>query len=158
MVQSGAQGPGGPQRSLIFFDASVLVAAAHSPSGGSALTLEVCRGTEFRAAISVRVLLEARVNISEKFGEEDLLRFYRLLAALDPEVVHPPEADQVARCIPLVGDKDAHVLGAALDCAATYLLTLDRRHLLTPSIRSARLPLQVLTPGDFLQQVVRQER
>ena len=77
MAQSGGPAASELRRTLVFFDASVLVAAAHSPAGGSALALEVCRGTRYRAAISVRVLLEARVNISEKFGEADLLRFYR---------------------------------------------------------------------------------
>jgi predicted nucleic acid-binding protein len=66
---------------LVSLDASVLVAAARSPSGGSSLVLEVCRGRRFRAALSTKVLLEAKVNIAEKFGETELLRFYRELAA-----------------------------------------------------------------------------
>ena len=158
MTSASPQAATEPRRTLVFFDASTLVAAAHSPTGGSALALEVCQGTRFRAAISVRVLLEARVNIADKFGEEELLWFYRRLAALDPEVVHPPSTDQLARCAALVGDKDAHVLGAALGCGADCLLTLDRRHFLTPTVRSAGLHVQVLTPGDFLRQVALRER
>ena len=115
--------------------------------------MEVCRGKIFRAVISVKVLLEARVNIAEKFGEEDLLRFYRQLVAVDPEIVPFPSPDTIARFAALVGDKDAHVLGAALDCGSVCLLTLDRRHLLTSTVRSAGLPYQVLTPGEYLQQI-----
>ena len=120
------------QRSLVFLDASVLVAASHSPSGGSAVAMEACQGSQFRAAVTSRVLLEARVNIAEKFGEGDLVRFYRQLAALDPVMVLPPPDEQVRSCIALTTEKDAHVLAAALECNAAYLLTLDRRHLLTP--------------------------
>lgn len=143
----------GSGRSLVFLDASVLVAASRSPLGGSALALEVCRGRRFRAALSPGVLLEARVNIAEKFGSPELLRFYQQLAGLGPEMVPPPSAERLIQCVPLVGEKDAHVLAAALECGAGYLLTLDRHHLATPAVQSAGLPVKVVTPGDFLAQL-----
>lgn len=119
------------------------------------MAMEVCRGRRFRAALSSKVLLEARVNIAEKFGELELLRFYHQLARLEPEMVPPPSSEGLVRCGPLVGEKDAHVLAAALACDAAYLLTLDRRHLITPAVQSAGLPLRVVTPGDFLGEVAR---
>jgi len=119
------------------------------------MAMEVCRGRRFRAALSTRVLLEARVNIAEKFGELELLRFYHQLARLEPEMVPPPSPEDMVRCVPVVGEKDAHVLAAALACGAGYLLTLDRRHLMTPAVQSAGLPLRVVTPGDFLGEVAR---
>ena len=115
--------------------------------------MEVCRGRRFRAALTARVLLEARVNIAEKFGEDELLRFYQQVAALDPEMVPPPSKERMAACVPLTTEKDAHVLAAALECRAGYLLTLDRRHLLTPSVQSAGLPSVLITPGDFLREI-----
>ena len=142
------------QRILVFLDASVLVAGSRSPSGGSALAMEVCRGRRFRAAFTARVLLEARGNIAEKFGEPELLRFYQQVAGLDPEMMPSPSTERLARCAPLVGEKDAHVLAAALECGAGYLLTLDRRHLMTPAVQSAGLPVRVVTPGDFFRRVV----
>ena len=144
------------QRMLLFLDASVLVAASRSPSGGSVLVMEVCRGRRFRAALSARVLLEARVNIAEKFGEAELVRFYQQLAGLEPEMVPPPPSERLAQCASLVGEKDAHVLAASLECGAGYLMTLDRRHLITPAVQAAGLPVVVITPGDFLRQVVTQ--
>ena len=142
------------RRTLAFLDASVLIAASRSPSGGSSLVLEVCRSQRFRAALSSRVLLEARVNIAEKFGEAEMVRFYQQVAALDPEMAPPPSPERLARCASLVGEKDAHVLAAALDCGADYLLTLDRRHLITSTLQSAGLPISVVTPGDILKEVV----
>ena len=144
-------------RPLVFLDASVLVAASRSPSGGSALAMEVCRGRRFRAALTTRVLLEARQNIAAKFGEQELLRFYQQIAALDPEMVPPPSPKRVAECVPLTTEKDAHVLAGALECRAAYLLTLDRRHLLTATIRSADLPVGVVTPGDFPNEIASQK-
>lgn len=142
------------KRTLVFLDASVMVAASHSPSGGSSLVIEVCQGRKFRAALSSRVLLEARVNIADKFGEIELLKFYQQLAGLEPEIVPPPSSELMAQCATLTGEKDAHVLGAALECGAVYLLTLDRRHLITPAVLAAKLPLWVMTPGMFLNQIV----
>ena len=139
------------QRSLVFLDASVLVAASRSPSGGSSMAIEVCQGRRFRAAITNKVLMEARINISEKFGERELVRFYQQLASLDPEMAPPPTADHIAECVPITTEKDAHVLAAALECKAAYLLTLDRHRLLSPEDLSAGLPVRVMTPGDFLK-------
>jgi predicted nucleic acid-binding protein len=146
-----------PERTLVFLDASVLVAASHSPSGGSAVAIEVCQGRRFRAAVTSLVLLEARNNIAQKFGAEELVRFYQQLAAMQPEVTPAPSAERIAECAPLTTKKDAHVLAAALNCRASYLLTLDKRHLLTPAVQSAGLPVEVMAPGDFLKQLAAQQ-
>ena len=108
----------------------------------------------FRAAFTARILLEARVNIVKKFSEPDLLRFYQQLAWLDPEMVSASSLESFARCVLLVGEKDAHVLASALGCKAGYLLTLDRCHILTSRVLAAGLPLDVMTPGDFLRKLV----
>ena len=118
--------------------------------------MEVCRGNRFQAVLTARVFLEARTNIAEKFGEEELIRFYQQLAGLDPEMVSPPTPERLAQCAFLVGEKDAHVLAAALECSAGYLLTLDRRHLITSAIQAAGLPVSIVTPGDFLRELASQ--
>ena len=117
------------------------------------MAMDVCQGKRHRAALSTTVLLEARVNIAEKFGEGELLRFYRQLSALDARMIGHPTGDRLDQCSPLTGEKDAHVLAAALASGAVFLLTLDRRHLLTPTVEAAGLPVMVITPGDFLRQV-----
>jgi predicted nucleic acid-binding protein len=141
-------------RALVFFDASVLVAAAHSPTGGSAAAIEVCRAPRFRAVVTLQVLAEARVNIAEKFDEGDLVRFYQQVARLDPEVGPPPAAKALEDCMDLTTQKDAHVLAAALESRAAFLLTLDRRHFLTDRVLAAGSPLEILTPGEFLQRLI----
>ena len=46
------------------------------------------------------------------------------------------------------------MLAAALACDAAFLLTLDRRYLITPTIEAAHLPIRVMTPEDFLRELV----
>lgn len=139
---------------LVFFDASVLVAAADSAGGGSAAAISMCEKGLYRAVLTSAVLFEARRSILRKFGQAELLRFYQLLGSLNPHIVAGPAGPDLDRAALLAGKKDAHVLAAALISGAAYLLTLDKRHLLTPAIRAVNPQVRVMTPGDFLQEVV----
>jgi len=138
----------------LFLDVSVFIAAAGSPQGGSSLVLELCRRGRFQALCTRLVLLEAERNIGRKLGKEALLRFYRLLAELEPALEPPPTAEEVAACKPLVGEKDAHVLAAAIKSGADVLLTLDRKHFMTEKVGAAGLRLKIATPGDFLKELL----
>ncbi|HID85929.1 MAG TPA: PIN domain-containing protein, partial [Anaerolineae bacterium] len=118
----------------LFIDASVFIAAAGSPEGGSSFVLELCKRGRFRALCTRLVLLEAERNIHRKLGAEALLRFYQGLAELDPTLETLPTSEEIAACEPIVGEKDAHVLAAALKSGADVLLTLDRRHFMTEKV------------------------
>lgn len=142
------------ERRRVFLDANAFVAAARSPSGGSSLSLEVCHARMFQGMTTQRVLLEAQRNIASKFGDEELLRFYRQLAALDPEIVEPAAEAEIERYSHLVQKKDTPILAAAVRSGVQFLLTLDRRHFMTQSVEQASLPLSILTPGDFLKRIV----
>ena len=76
------------RNTLIFFDASCLIAAAGSPSGGSGFLLALCLRRLIRGAVSQPVLLEAQRNIQRKLGEEELNSFYRLLVLI-PFILAP---------------------------------------------------------------------
>jgi len=144
-------------KARVFIDASVYVAAAHSPTGGSSLLLEVLSAHPSYGGVASRlVLLEAERNIQAKFGEADLARFYKLLADLDPEMVPTPPADSLGAASALVGEGDAHVLAAAVAANCAFLVTLDRAAFLTERVLNAGLPLRPLTPGDFLKEVLSQ--
>jgi predicted nucleic acid-binding protein len=143
-------------RALIFLDASVLIAASGSTTGGSALVVEVCRGTRFSGVCSQQVLIEAQENIRSKLGMEALARFYQIIAGLSLIPTSPDAAAQEADYHDLVGPKDAHVIVAAVNGGVSYLLTLDRKHLVNERVRGASLPFQVLTPGEFIQQILRE--
>jgi predicted nucleic acid-binding protein len=142
-----------PEQRKVFPDASVFVAAATSPSSGSSLLLEVCRGKGFRAVATRRVLLEAQRNIRKKFSEPEVIRFYREIASLDLEIAQPSAEEELAKYAQLIDKKDAHVLAAAVKCGASFLVTLDRKHFMTRQIKKANLLLSILTPGEFLKQI-----
>ena len=138
----------------VFIDASVWIAAAGSPAGGSSLVLEICCGQHFTALCSQRVLLEAQTNIRDKLPVEALARFYKLLAAISPMIISPVTQDEEAPYYTIVTEKDAHVVAAAVQGNAAYLVTLDRKHLANDTVRSAGLPVSILLPGEFISLVL----
>lgn len=139
------------EQTKLFFDASVLIAAAHSPTGGSGYLLEACRRGRFKPVVTRLVLIEAERNIKAKLGEEDLLRFYQLLGSVDFAIEPPVSAKEIADYGHLIEEKDAHVLAAAIRSGAQFLLTLDTRHFTTKRLSKADLGLIIVTPGQFIK-------
>jgi predicted nucleic acid-binding protein len=135
----------------LFFDASVLIAAAHSPTGGSGYLLEACRRGRFKPVVTRLILIEAERNIKNKLGEEDLLRFYQLLGSVDFTIEPPVSAREIAEYSHLIEEKDAHVLAAAVRSGAQFLLTLDTKHFVTERLGKANLGLIIVTPGHFIK-------
>ncbi len=137
----------------LFLDASVLIAAAGSRSGASSLILTLCRHGSAKAVGSRLILLEAERNIRDKLGEDILLRFYQEIAGLDLDLVETPTTQEITAQSRIIDPKDAHVLAAALKGGAKALLTLDRKHFLTPRLLRAGLPFLIMTPGDYLRRL-----
>jgi len=135
----------------LFLDASVLVAAAGSPHGGSALLLEICRAKDVLVFVTRLVLREAERNVQMKLGESAQLRFYNIIVDLDPELVPIPTDEDLAAASEIVATKDAHVLAGARNGRATHLVTLDRKHFLGDDQREGVLPIVACTPGELLR-------
>ena len=139
----------------VFIDAAVWIAASGSPSGGSSLVLEICCGQRFKALCSQRVLQEAQTNLRDKLPVEALVRFYKQLATVAPDIVSPVVPEEEVHYSSTVAEKDAHVVAAAVRGGAAYLVTLDRKHLANAEVRNAGLPFQILLPGEFISLVLR---
>lgn len=140
----------------LFTDASVLIAAAASPSGGSSAILELGRRKKVRLIASKLVLVEAERNIRDKLPEDVLLRFYEQLASIPVRLVRSATEAEIAKAEQIVATKDAHVVAAAGKARVDVLLTLDRKHLLVDSVR-ASVPFLIETPGDFLKRYLGDE-
>jgi len=141
------------RRTTLFFDASVLVAGAHSPEGGSALILEACKLGGFAAQITFLVILESLHALERDFPQRSLTRFYRYLVEIDWELLPVPPEEKLQGYVSFIHPKDLHVLAAAVEGRSQFLLTLDRKHILAAAeaVNEANLPIRILTPGDFIQ-------
>lgn len=137
---------------LLFFDASCLIAAAGSPSGGSGFLLSLCARGLLRGVVSQPVLLEAERNVLAKLSTEALERYHRQIVLTPLTLVSLPPQTQQRRYQAIVGEKDAHVVAAALAAQASYLLTLDQP--LAERVNQAGLPVQAFSPGEFIKTVL----
>ncbi len=136
----------------VFFDASCLIAAAGSPSGGSGFLLSLCQRGLLQGAVSQPVLLETERNLRKKHGPAELQTYHRLIALIPLILVPLPAIADRQRYAARVGDKDEHVLAAALECQAPFLITLDVK--LAERVNQALRPIRALSPGAFITNVL----
>ncbi|MBU4483655.1 MAG: hypothetical protein KKG62_06080 [Actinobacteria bacterium] len=115
--------------------------------------MEVCRGIRFSAVTTRKILLEAQRNIRKKLSSEAILRFYKEIANLNPEIIRPPTKERLSQYDDIIALKDRHVLASTLEGKAAFLITLDRKHFQTEVIRKANLPITIMTPKEFLELV-----
>ncbi len=134
---------------LIFFDASCLIAAAGSSSGGSGFLLSLCAKGYLQAAVSTYVLAEAAHNIQVRMKQTVWNSYQALLIAVPFLIAAVPDPLPV---LPPINAKDLHVVAAALAVPTVYLLTLDKGLLAEAS--QIQLPFVTLTPGDFIKTVL----
>jgi predicted nucleic acid-binding protein len=134
---------------LVFFDASCLIAAAGSPAGGSSFLLSLCAKEYLQAAVSTFVLAEVARNIQTRMSAEAWANYQTLLLSV-PFVLAPVPA--LLPALPPVNAKDIHVVAAAAGIGTAYLLTLDKG--LLAEAKQAGLTFSALTPGDFIKTVL----
>jgi uncharacterized protein len=140
----------------VFLDANVWFAASVSTRGASAMLLNLCHGGHCQAPVTRLVLQEAEQNLRNKakFKDAALVRFYHLIVTPGLQMVSTPSREEAAIYTGIVHAKDTHVLAGAHKAKADALITLDRRHFFTALIQEAKLPFEILTPGNFLRRLV----
>jgi predicted nucleic acid-binding protein len=131
----------------ILFNASVILAGLHSPSGGSAKVLKFVKSRKIKGVISEIILDETirhsdRVNLSPKEVSEFCQKtFFEILPA--------PKAQTVQKYNKIVIDEgDSHVLASAEEGRINFLVTLDKKHLLI--LKGKVKNLRIVTPGELI--------
>jgi len=135
----------------LFLDANVIFSAAHRATGRAYLLIELGRAGHCALASSSHALEEARRNLllkSEGFEE-------RLAMAIEViELVGEARRENVhwahEQGLPA---KDAPILAAAAQCAASHLVTGDAAHFGALYGRTLR-GVRVITPAQALQVVL----
>ncbi len=133
----------------VFFDASCLIAAVGSPSGGSSFLPSLCAQGLLHSVVSQPVILEAERNIAAKLGVDALHAFRRLVLLTPLDIVAVPNEAERRGYRQMVGEKDEHVAAAAVASHSSFLLTLDKK--LSERINAGGLPIRALSPGDFIR-------
>jgi len=132
----------------LFFDASCLIAAAASPSGGSGFLWSLAERGLLRAIVSQVVLLETERNLIDKFPTAALARHQAQIVVGAPEIAAVPRLDVTPRRYPSINVKDEHVVAAAISSRASIILTLDQP--LATEINQSLQGILALSPGKFI--------
>ncbi len=136
----------------VFLDASVIIAAMGSESGGSHRILQYCHENRIKGFINSEVLKEISKRAHKvDFPEADIEGF--LLWSNLTVLPHPPDAQiqQFSRFTP--DPNDIHLLATANRIPNCLLISLDKKHIL--SVKSKDLGIKILSPGELLEKYFR---
>ena len=136
----------------VFLDASVLIAAVLSSSGGSFYILNKFKG-DFEFQTNAYVFEEVESVLDRKFpGRGDLGNKLFLLLGLTPVRILPdPPRERVTPLTALINPEDAPILASAL-AHSSYLLTLDKDFFSEfVTTLSNTKGLRILNPKEFIE-------
>lgn len=130
----------------IFIDSSVFYTAVNSPTGGSAKLFTV---DTIKRIVSTVILTEVERNVRKKLLEYHRERFFDLVTRTD---IIDVSLDQrlIKKATTVIVKKDAVILSQAKQLRADFLITLDKKHFLTDTVRLFLKPTIIVTPRDFL--------
>lgn len=139
-------------RDNVFFDASVIIAALLSPTGGSAKLLTFSKN-ETIVAITSQTVIDEVIDHSEKIHKtpQAILRYIKESGVLVRERVTQTEVEKVSG---IVDSTDAHLLVGARGAACHYLVTLDKKRLLRSDVQIMVMPLRIVNPKELLGKFV----
>lgn len=135
----------------IFFDASVIIASLLSSTGGSSKLLEYVKAGRL-VGITSQTALEEVLGKTRKIkkSKEEIENFVIKNGLMVRKSITFKE---IAPYQGLVDVEDAHLIAGAALTKSSYLVTLDKRHLLRSDIQKRFLPLQIVSPKDLLEEI-----
>jgi len=137
----------------VYFDASIVIAALLSPTGGSAqlfrlIKLGIITGITSQTVVEEVLEEDKPKRIKRSMDEiEQFIDKSELIVreAITEEELGPYQ-DRVDR-------EDAHLIAGAKLTKCTHLVTLDKKHLLRPDIQEKFLPLHIVSPKEVLEEI-----
>ena len=141
-------------KARVYFDASIIIAALLSPTGGSSLLFQYIQlgkiiGVTSQTAID-EVLAEDKPKKIKKSKEE----IEQFIAQSGLVVRENITIQEIAPYKDFVDVDDAHLIAGAKLTKCSHLVTLDKKHLLRSDIQQRFLPLKIVSPKELLEEIV----
>ncbi len=139
----------------VFFDASIIIAAFLSETGGSSLLfkyIEAGRIAGITSQTAIDEILEEDKPKKIKRSREEIEQFIAHSGLIIKENI---TLDEIVPYEDLVEIEDAHLIAGANLTKCTHLVTLDKKHLLREDIQKRFLPLQIVSPRNLLEQLLK---
>ncbi|MDO8573182.1 MAG: putative toxin-antitoxin system toxin component, PIN family [Candidatus Daviesbacteria bacterium] len=137
----------------VFLDASVIIPALLSPTGGSFKLVQFIKLKAIIGITSRTVIEEVEDNsVKIRKSAKEIRQFMHDNSILIRKRISLAEAKPYKST---VVEKDVHVIAGAKLTKCDFLVTLDKKHLLKPDIRKLVKPLKVITPQELLEELVK---
>lgn len=136
----------------IYFDASVIIAAILSKTGGSAKLLQFARLGVIAAVTSQTAAEEVEghaLKIDKTLTE--IRQFIKDNKIVVREKISKTEEEPY---LGLVEEDDIHIVVGAKSTKCDFLITLDKKHLLKKEVKKLLKPLKVVSPKEYLEKLV----
>lgn len=134
----------------VFIDASVILAALGSASGGSAVILKLTQKEKLKGVISQAIIEEVKRNAANLNRKAEDVE--RIILKSRLEIVEASSLEAEQKYAKLAG-KDAHVVASAVQAKADILLTLDKKHLLNEDVKGRLKNLGIMAPGELIKKL-----
>jgi len=132
----------------VLLDASVIITGIHSKLSASQIILQLSQKGKIKAFVSSIILSEVVRNLNKKFPEKILRDFLSYLPKSNFKKIEFRGESEVLKFQDKTAQKDIHVMAAAYKAGVNYLVTLDKKHLL--SLKNDHFPFTIITPGEFI--------
>lgn len=137
----------------VYFDASVIIAALLSQTGGSSLLfryIKLGKIIGITSQTAIEETLEEDKPKRIKRSKEEIEKFIAQSGLIVRENITILE---IAPYKDLIDIEDAHLIAGANLTKCEYLVTLDKKHLLREDIRKRFLPLHIVSPKELLEKI-----
>ncbi|EKD65085.1 MAG: hypothetical protein ACD_50C00196G0002 [uncultured bacterium] len=138
----------------VYFDASIIIAALLSPKGGSSELLKFVKKGIIKGITSQTVIEE----ILEEDKPEKLKRsrdqIGQFIAKSGLLIRKSITAKEIESYKDMIDDEDAHLIAGANLTRCSYLVSLDKKHVLKLDIKKNFLPLRIVSPKELLEEIL----
>jgi len=136
----------------VVFNASVILSGIYSPTGGSAKVLEWVKTNKIKGVISEIIKDEViRKSYKLKINPE---KANKVCIKIFAEIVPSPKIALINKFENTVIDYgDTHLLATAYQTKSDYLLSLDKKHIL--SLKNKIKWTKIVSPGELIKILVK---
>lgn len=138
----------------VYFDASVIIAALLSPKGGSSELFRLIKKGIVKGVTSQTVVEEVlEEDKPEKLGrsKDQIAYFIGESGLLIRKSITEKDIELYKDLIDI---EDAHLIAGAKLTRCSYLVSLDKKHVLKSDIKKKFLPLHIVSPKELLEEIV----
>jgi putative PIN family toxin of toxin-antitoxin system len=137
----------------VFFDASIIIAALLSPTGGSALLFQFIKTGRITGVTSQTVIDEVLEEDKPRKINKTKQQIAQFVANSGLLVRDAISLNEIEPYQQLIDREDAHLIAGAILTTCSHLVSLDKKHVLTNDVRERFLPLVILGPKELLEKL-----